>query len=222
MELKALNPPCAMVLKLIKKLLLGEQNTLKYNILLHIVISADFDKNDINYFTPLNISFFVTLKLQPGGNMGITYNPAHSILDIGNTTRGVYDTRILKHTQENDVIVDKLEILKKALTQINSDKARTNKIDYSKNEQVRELLKQVRAIAPEIIGQNDVWSMEETQSYIENIRTHMSSLTSELSLPMMLINQLFSQCNSIEEVVAEIIKMYREETRHFVQNQIAH
>lgn len=153
--------------------------------------------------------------------MNISHNPVLSILDIGNTARAGFDSKIFKHTEENTEIVNKLEILKNVISQLRKDEAEGKKHDYSQDEKTRELLKKAREIAPDIIGQKDSWSREENQAKLENLRTEVTHLTSQLNLPMMLMTQLYQERNRIDEIVAEIVKMYREEMRHFVQNQIA-
>ncbi len=141
-------------------------------------------------------------------------------LQLGETAWTRYDEKIFEHTEENDRLMEKLDILKDAISMLNKDKEQLAKIDYTKDPEKRKIIDKVREIAPQSIDGNLYsFKKEQVESYLENLRTHASQFTSRLNLPMMMMTQLFQERNRIEEIVGEITKMYRQEMEHYVQNQ---
>jgi len=150
-----------------------------------------------------------------GYNMGL-----HSI-QLANAYFDHSDHRIFEHTRENDEIIDKLRLIKDGIVSLNNDRKASQKIDYTKNPEKRELINKIREINPKLVSHDCyAWKEEEIDAFIDSLNNEAKLLTNDMNIKTMNITQLFQDRNKIVEALAKIIETYDEESKHYIRRQI--
>jgi hypothetical protein len=161
---------------------------------------------------------------QTGEFMGVDlygYNIGYHAIHLGESYFTHSDHQIFEHTNKNDAIVNQLRTIKDAIVSLNNDRKATQKIDYSKNWEKRDLIDKVREINPNLVSPNCyAWKEGEIDAFIDSLNNEAKLLTNDMNIKTMNITQLFQDRNKIVEILAKIIETYDEESKHYVRRQI--
>ncbi len=153
---------------------------------------------------------------------GLRHNPALLAIQLHEAKYAMQMRKIDGHRTSIDESNDKLETLTQLLIAINTAKqVDKNNVDFTNDPEKRELVDNVRAIAPDLFSTPDEyeWRGENVDNFLRGINDQCKLIATEVNPHLMYANQLLQDITDFTKVFQEIVRIHRQGQQTMIEGQ---
>lgn len=152
------------------------------------------------------------------GGINLGLNPVYEINKVYAQSYVHFHGVVIELNEQNNGRIDQLDRVTKLLMAVNTDSKGKKGVDYSNDQEKRDLVDAVRDNHPHLVHGYS-WDADELSNLRTNCNEEIRTLTAQINPTLQMITQHIQDDNKRLEMLSEMIKEYREGNRTAIKNQ---